>query len=212
MRETYFLASSAFALPLPFALAFFSPLAFLAGLASAFGAGVASFFASVPAGALGAVSDFGACANAVNANAEAINATSSFFIGVLSPVSDPNADLPRTTPGTGLRLTHNSWHQHDHGRLQGARARGRIVGVRLWLAHVVALLLLRREAARAGPRLPPGALHPLDALPRHAPPARAGHGALPRRLLLGHGVSHRGARSRPLPLAPVASRDAATGL
>src|SRR2546430_10057454 len=74
MRETYFLASSAFALPLPLVLAFFSPLAFFSTLA------VLSFFASVLAGALGAVSDLGACANAVNANAEAINATSSFFI------------------------------------------------------------------------------------------------------------------------------------
>src|SRR6185295_1671734 len=79
----YFLASSLFALPLP--LAFFSPLALaffspLVGFASAFGAEVASFLASVAAGALGAVSDFGAWANAVAANAEAINVTSSFLV------------------------------------------------------------------------------------------------------------------------------------
>src|SRR5437763_16447684 len=84
MRETYFLASSAFALPLPLALAFFSPFAFFSPL------GVLSFFASVLAGALGAVSDLGACANAVTANAEAIITASSFFIaGSCLQKSDP---------------------------------------------------------------------------------------------------------------------------
>src|SRR5207253_8105061 len=75
-RRAYFFASSLFALPLPLALAFFSPLAFflspLAGFAW-------SFFASAADGALGVVSDFGAWANAVNANAEAISIATSFL-------------------------------------------------------------------------------------------------------------------------------------
>src|SRR5947207_5828669 len=98
MRKTYFLASSAFALPLP--LAFFSPLAALAFFSPLAGL-VLSFLASAPAGALGAVSDFGACANAVNANAEAINATSSFFMGDVSwffSKERSNTDLIPTTP------------------------------------------------------------------------------------------------------------------
>src|SRR5205814_10609425 len=76
------LVSSLFALPLPFALAFLSPLAFFleALVVSPVDGVVVSFFASVPdGGALGAVSDFGACANAVNANAEAINVASNFL-------------------------------------------------------------------------------------------------------------------------------------
>jgi hypothetical protein len=46
-------------------------------------AALSSFF-SVAVGDFGAVSDFGACANAVSANADASNVTSSFFI-VKSP-------------------------------------------------------------------------------------------------------------------------------
>src|SRR3954471_3450852 len=39
---------------------------------------LSAFFVSVAAGALGAVSDFGACANALNANTEATSVTTSF--------------------------------------------------------------------------------------------------------------------------------------
>jgi hypothetical protein len=70
-QPPYFVAaffSSALALDFfsPFALAFFS------------------VFFSVFVGALGAVSDLGACANAVTANAEASNVTSSLFIFISS--------------------------------------------------------------------------------------------------------------------------------
>src|SRR5438105_7121997 len=83
------LASAVFAFDL--ALAFFSPLVFFfSPLAALSLAGAVSFFASVPAGALEGVSDLGACANAVNANAEATNVTSSFFnMEVSYPDSDP---------------------------------------------------------------------------------------------------------------------------
>ena len=60
--------------------------------------------------------------------------------------------------------------------------------VRLRLAHVVAGLFLQPEGARTHPRLSPGALHPVDALPRHQAQARPGDGPVPRRLVLGHGV------------------------
>src|SRR5918911_3493579 len=71
--EAYFVAWSLFALPL---LLFFE--AFLSARAFFLSAFV-SFFASVPACALGAVSDFGAWANALNANAEATNIATSFL-------------------------------------------------------------------------------------------------------------------------------------
>src|SRR5689334_14876708 len=76
-NEAYFLVSSAFlslfALPLPLALAFFSPFAFFAGFAW-------SFLVSVDGG----VDGVGAWANAVNANVEATRIASSFLsMGIL---------------------------------------------------------------------------------------------------------------------------------
>ena len=52
------------------------------------------------------------------------------------------------------------------------------------------------EGARPRARLPPRALHPVDALPRHAAQARPGDGPVPRRLVLGHGLPHRCATPR----------------
>src|SRR3954451_10106405 len=82
-REPYFLASSLFALgalassvfALPLDLDFFSPLdlAFFSPLA----AFLSIFSDLVAAGEV--VSDFGACAKAVSANAEAMRVTMSFF-------------------------------------------------------------------------------------------------------------------------------------
>jgi hypothetical protein len=74
---------SLFALPLlDFVLDFDlrSARDFLLSLLEADEAVLPSFFASLPeAGAVGAVSDLGACANAVNANADATTVTSNFL-------------------------------------------------------------------------------------------------------------------------------------
>src|SRR5262245_12328306 len=84
--------------PSYFVSAFFSALAldFFSPLALAF----FSVFFSVFSAALGAVSDLGAWANAVSANADASNATSSFFISILQELlNDPQTDLERITCG-----------------------------------------------------------------------------------------------------------------
>jgi hypothetical protein len=92
--------------------------------------------------------------------------------------------------------------------VQRAAAQRRALGLRLWLADVVALLRLYAQGARPGARLPPGAVHPFDAIPRHAPQARAGDGPLPRRLVLGRGLPARAAAYAPRACQPLEPRDA----
>src|ERR1041385_6605955 len=97
-------------------------------------------------------------------------------------------------------------------RVHGAPAEAGVLDLRLRLADVVALLLLRSEGPRPRARLSPRAVHPLDALSRHAAPPGAGDGPVPRRLVLGHGLSHRSQPPAPRAGAPVGAGDDAPRL
>src|SRR3989449_541207 len=94
---------------------------------------------------------------------------------------------------------------HEARGFPGAGAARRPLGIRLRLAHVVARVRLQAKAPGPRLRLSPRPVHPVDALPRHAPQAGPGGRPVPRRLVLGHGLPHRcraRARGAHSPLEP----------
>src|SRR5262249_45530855 len=117
------------------------------------------------------------------------------------------ADERRTT--CGHRADFICWWHDEPGRVHGRSAERRPLGVRLRLAHVVAGLLLQPESARPYPWLPPRAVHPFDALPRHQAQARPGDGPVPRPLLLGHRLPRPRRRRTPRAGAALEARNAA---
>src|SRR2546427_7853183 len=117
--------------------------------------------------------------------------------------SSSSARAPRWRPSTTC-VKRRSGAYEARG-FPGAGAARRPVGIRLRLAHVVARVLIHATEPVPGLRLPPRPLHPVDALPRHAPQAGPGGRPVPRRLVLGHGLPRRcraRARGAHSPLEP----------
>src|SRR4051812_42997179 len=99
-------------------------------------------------------------------------------------------------------------YRHDLVRVPRDRPKRRSVDLWLRIADVVPGLWLQREIARQSAWLPSVTVRLFAPLPRHRQAARAGHGLVPRRLLLGHGVTGAGRPQGARPRLPLAARDA----